>query len=87
VLAWIGWVATAVFAGSYLCKDQAALRRVQAAAAVLWVIYGSLIGAMPVVVANLIVAGVALWSSLPQQRPSDDDGDVVAAPVVERLPQ
>jgi hypothetical protein len=87
MLAWIGWVATAVFAGSYLCKDQAALRRVQAAAAVLWVIYGGLIGASPVVVANLIVAGVALWSSLPRQRPSDDDGDVVAAAVLERLPQ
>ena len=87
MLAWIGWVATAVFAGSYLCKDQTALRRIQAAAAVLWVGYGVLIGAMPVVVANLIVAGVALWSSLPRQRPSDDDGDVVAAPVLERLPQ
>jgi hypothetical protein len=87
MLAWIGWVATAVFAGSYLCKDPAALRRVQAAAAVLWVIYGGLIGALPVVVANLIVAGVALWSSLARLRPSDDDGDVVAAAALERLPQ
>lgn len=86
MLAWIGWVATAVFAGSYLCKDPAALRRVQAAAAVLWVVYGGVIGALPVVVANLIVAGVALWSSLPRQRPSDDDGDVVAAAALERLP-
>ena len=87
MLAWIGWVATAVFAGSYLCKDQAALRRVQAAAAVLWVVYGALIGALPVVVANLIVAGVALWSSLPRQRPSDDDGDVVGSAAFQRLPQ
>jgi uncharacterized protein with PQ loop repeat len=63
VLSWIGWVATAVFASSYLCKRQATLRRVQAAAAVLWVIYGLLIHAFPVVVANAIVASVALFSS------------------------
>jgi hypothetical protein len=86
VIAWIGWVATAVFAGSYLCKDPTALRRIQAAAAVLWMIYGMLIEAMPVVVANLIVAGVALWSSVSRQRPPDDDRDVVAPAVVERLP-
>jgi hypothetical protein len=68
MLSWIGWVATAVFAGSYLCKDPAALRRVQAAAAVLWVIYGALIGAAPVVVANIIVAGAALYSSASRNR-------------------
>ena len=63
-LAWIGWVATAVFASSYLCREAASLRRVQAAAAVLWVVYGVLIQAAPVIVANLIVAGMALASSL-----------------------
>ncbi len=63
MLAWIGWVATAAFAASYLCKEPVALRRVQAGAAVLWVVYGALIGAAPVVVANLIVAVVAIWSS------------------------
>ena len=46
MLSWIGWVATAVFASSYLCKQQATLRRVQAAAAVLWVVYGVLIHAL-----------------------------------------
>ena len=60
MLSWIGWVATAVFASSYLCRRPATLRRVQAAAAVLWVIYGVLIQAPPVIVANLIVAGAAL---------------------------
>jgi hypothetical protein len=68
-LAWIGWVATAVFASSYLCRGAASLRRVQAAAAVLWVVYGVLIQAAPVIVANLIVAGVALASSLRLSRP------------------
>jgi uncharacterized protein with PQ loop repeat len=63
MLSWIGWVATVVFASSYLCRRPATLRRVQAAAAVLWVIYGALIQAAPVIVANLIVAGAALYSS------------------------
>jgi hypothetical protein len=63
MLAWIGWVATAVFASSYVFKRPATLRRVQALAAVLWVVYGVLIDAAPVVVANLVVAGAAVISS------------------------
>jgi hypothetical protein len=61
---WIGWLATAIFLVSYSCKDQGKLRRVQALAAVLWVVYGSILHAVPIVVANLLVAGVALYSSL-----------------------
>jgi hypothetical protein len=61
---WIGWIATAVFAGSYWCKDPVLLRRVQAVAACMWMVYGAIIGAAPVLVANLLVAGVAGWSSL-----------------------
>jgi hypothetical protein len=67
MLSWIGWVATALFASSYLAKRQATLRRIQAAAAVLWVIYGLLIHAFPVVVANALVATVALYSSFRRQ--------------------
>jgi hypothetical protein len=58
----IGWLATALFAASYLFKRPAALRKVQALAAALWVVYGAVIHAMPVVVANVAVAGMALWS-------------------------
>jgi hypothetical protein len=61
---WIGWVATAIFVSSYACKDPVALRRIQALAAVLWVAYGMIIPATPVVVANLLVAGIAVYSSL-----------------------
>jgi hypothetical protein len=60
----IGWIATAIFAGSYLCKDPIMLRRVQALAACTWAVYGAIIGATPVLVANLLVAGFAGWSSL-----------------------
>jgi hypothetical protein len=69
VLETIGWVATAVFAGSYFSKEPATLRRLQAAAAGLWIAYGVLLKAPPVIVANVIVATLALWSSLPAIRP------------------
>ena len=55
MLEWLGWAATAVFTGSYLCKDTVSLRRVQMAGAVLWVIYGIFLQARPVVAANLLV--------------------------------
>lgn len=64
----IGWVATAVFASSYFFRQAATLRKIQAGAALLWVVYGFLIGAMPVVVANMIVAAAAVYSSLTAQR-------------------
>ena len=59
----IGWTATAIFAASYFFRRPAALRRVQAAAACLWVVYGLAIGALPVVAANVIVAAAAVYSS------------------------
>ena len=57
---WIGWIATAAFAASYLCKDPATLRRVQAVAAGLWILYGLSVGALPVIVANAVVATMAV---------------------------
>jgi hypothetical protein len=60
---WIGWIATAVFAVSYFCSRPAALRRVQALAALLWIGYGIIIKAPPVIVANLVVAAMAVISS------------------------
>ncbi len=65
----IGWVATAVFAASYLCKEPAMLRRLQAAAALVWILYGVLLKAPPVIVSNVIVATLAAWSSLRSEVP------------------
>ena len=62
-IAVLGWVATAVFATSYFFRRASTLTKIQAAAACLWIVYGLKIGAVPVVVANLIVAGAALYSS------------------------
>ncbi len=60
---WIGWLATAVFMTSYVPKRAVTLRRIQAVAAGLWALYGVLIHALPVIVANVLVAGVAIGSS------------------------
>ncbi len=59
----VGWAASAAFLSSYFFRSPAALRRVQAGAALLWATYGILLGAKPIIVTNLLVAGVALWSS------------------------
>jgi len=61
---WIGWVATATFASSYFCKRPATLRRVQGLAALLWMSYGFLIHALPIIIANIVVAAIALFSSV-----------------------
>jgi hypothetical protein len=63
MIEWFGWIATAVFAVSYFCRRPAALRRVQALAAALWIVYGIAIKAPPVIVANLVVAAMAIISS------------------------
>jgi hypothetical protein len=59
---YLGWAATAVFVGSYLCRSADALKRVQMLGALMWVAYGLLIQATPVVAANLLVFGAAGWA-------------------------
>jgi hypothetical protein len=66
----VGWLATAIFAGSYFCKQPATLRRVQGLAALVWATYGVLIHALPIIVANISVASLAIGSSL-WRRPLD----------------
>jgi hypothetical protein len=72
---WIGWLATAVFLVSYYTKGPIGLRRVQGIAAGLWAMYGVLIHSLPVIVANILVAGVAVISSF--RKPS---GGALASP-------
>lgn len=68
---WIGWVATAMTVGSYFCRNQLMLRRVQAVSAVVWMSYGVAISARPIITANVIVATVAGWSTLRGPRRDD----------------
>jgi riboflavin transporter FmnP len=60
---WIGWLATIVFMTSYISKSPAMLRRIQALASCLWLTYGVMIHSVPMIVANALVAAVALYSS------------------------
>jgi hypothetical protein len=68
MLSWLGWVATALFAVSYFCKTSSSMRRVQALAALLWVGYGIWMNAPPIIVANVIVASLAVYSDWKQPR-------------------
>jgi len=60
----LGWIATAFFASSYFFKRPAVLRKIQACAALLWIVYGIAIHSAPVVVSNLMVAAAAVLTSL-----------------------
>jgi inner membrane protein len=60
---WVGWLATTIFAVSYFVRNPVTMRWVQAAAALCWMTYGILLHARPVIVANVIVAGLAVYSS------------------------
>ena len=61
---YLGWGATAFFVGSYFCLRPSLLRGVQMAGALLWVIYGVLINASPVIVANILVFSAAAWTMI-----------------------
>ena len=65
----IGWVATSLFVGSYFFKRPALLRAAQMSGAGLWIVYGAMIGAIPVVVANGLVFVAAAWT-LARARPT-----------------
>jgi hypothetical protein len=73
MLDWLGWMATALFAGSYFCKRPITLRSTQAVAALVWVGYGIGIAAAPVVVANLSVALMAVYTAWREHRRAIND--------------
>jgi hypothetical protein len=61
---YLGWVATAIFVSSYFFTRPAPLRAAQMVGACLWIVYGVLIHAIPVVVANGLVFAAAAWTLL-----------------------
>lgn len=60
----LGWAATAVFVGSYFFARPSLLRAAQMLGALLWMTYGVLIKASPVIVANVLVFSAAAWTIL-----------------------
>ena len=77
----LGWAATAVFVGSYFFARAEVLVRVQMAGAVMWVAYGALMRAPPVVVANLLVLGAAAWKARQARREAAPPEPAGAPPV------
>jgi hypothetical protein len=59
----LGGAATGVFVASYFCARPPVLRAVQMLGAVMWAIYGAIIGAWPVIVANVLVFSAAAWTA------------------------
>ncbi len=70
----LGWSATAVFVASYFSGRAEALRRLQVVGALMWVAYGFLVHAAPVVAANLLVMGAAAWTGRRRSAVARDDG-------------
>jgi hypothetical protein len=60
---YVGWAATAVFVASYFCKHAQAMRLVQMLGAAMWMTYGVLISATPVIAANVLVFVAAAWAT------------------------
>jgi len=63
-------MATAVFVGSYFLTRPLALRCVQMVGAALWLLYGVLLGALPVIAANALVMAAAGWTTVRALRQS-----------------
>jgi hypothetical protein len=71
---YLGWIATAVFVSSYFFRRPALLRAAQMTGASLWIVYGVLIHAIPVVVANGLVFAAAAWTLLRARGATGADG-------------
>jgi hypothetical protein len=76
----LGWLATAVFVGSYFFSRPAALRTMQMIGALLWIVYGILINALPVIAANVLVFAAAAWTAFAPGRNPRSAAAPAAAP-------
>jgi hypothetical protein len=87
---YLGWAATAVFVASYFFTRAQAIKRVQMIGALMWATYGILIGASPVVVANVLVFGAAAWTTVTRKdegRRKKEEGRRTAESSINRVHQ
>ncbi len=82
----VGWAATAVFVTSYTFKDPGMLRRVQMLGAAIWIGYGVLMQAPPVIVANILVLGAATWAARRRDSPVPSEQRLKSAFPLRPLP-
>ncbi|MDF2873941.1 MAG: hypothetical protein K0R22_624 [Sporomusa sp.] len=61
VVEWLGYLASGMVAVSFVMKSIKKLRFINLVGAILFVIYGIAIQAVPVVLANLFVVGVNIY--------------------------
>ncbi len=64
----LGWIATLIFVASYFFSKPMALRACQMVGATLWIAYGVLIAAKPVIASNLLVFAAAAWTLARKQQ-------------------
>lgn len=64
MIEYMGWAATAVFVSSYFFERAEVLRAVQMVGAIMWIVYGVLIDALPVIAANVLVFSAAAWATV-----------------------
>lgn len=67
----VGWAATAVFTASYFARRADTLRYLQMVGAALWLVYGVVIAAPPVIVANTLLLAAAAWTAMRGDRAMD----------------
>lgn len=77
----IGWMATAVFTASYFASGQTRLRRIQMGGAALWLTYGLVTQAPPVIGSNILVLSAAFWNEYRQRRTAQANAQTSAATV------
>ena len=66
----VGWAATAAFTGSYFMPEHR-MRLIQMLGAALWLTYGVLLGAPPIIVANSLVLVAAFWTTRKRRQERD----------------